>query len=145
MGNLEKKSLEKLARPLLIIVYIILGALAFHLFAKYLFGWLLPFIVGFVVSRLALPFCRWLKTKLKFRNGLASAVSAVIMMIALLAVVGVLGYGISLWVIPYLKRVVSMFSGTMEQLVSTWASIIVWIDDIFPADISEMISMNASV
>ena len=137
--KMEKKSLEKLARPLLIILYIIIGVLVFHIFVKYLFGWFLPFVVGFVVSRLAVPLCKTLKKKLKFRNGLASGLSAVLMMIAVLAVVGALGYGISLWVIPYLKRVTTMFSGTMEQLVSTWASLIVWLDDIFPADISKTI------
>ena len=136
---MENKSLEKLLRPLLIIIYLILGVLAFHLFVKYLFGWFLPFIVGFVVSRLALPLCRWMKKKLKFKNGIASGLSAVIMLVAVLVVVGALGYGGSLWVIPYLKRVISMFSGTMEQLVSTWASLIVWLDDIFPADVSKNI------
>lgn len=136
---MEKKSLEKLARPLLITLYVILGVLAFHIFVKYLFGWFLPFVVGFVVSRLAVPLCKVLKKKLKFGNGLASGLSAVLMMIAVLTVVGALGYGVSLWVIPYLKRVTTMFSGTMEQLISTWASLIVWLDDIFPADISKTI------
>ncbi|MBR4941437.1 MAG: sporulation integral membrane protein YtvI, partial [Clostridia bacterium] len=136
---MEKKSLEKLARPLLIIIYVAVGVLFFHLFVKYLFMWFLPFVIGFVVSRLAIPFCRWLKKKLKFKNGIASAVSAMLMMLALLAVIGAFGYGMSLWVIPYVKRVFTTLSGTMEQLVSTWTSLIVWLDDIFPADISKMI------
>ena len=136
---MEKKPIEKLARPLLIIIYVALGVLAFHLIVKYLFGWFLPFVAGFVVSRLAVPFCKWLKSKLKFKNGIASAVSALLTLVAVLAVVGLLVYGISLWIVPYLRRVVTTFSGTMEQLTSTWASMIVWLDDIFPADISKTI------
>ncbi len=136
---MEKKSLEKLARPLLIIVYILLGVLAFHLFVKYLFMWFLPFVIGFAVSRLALPLCRWAKKKLKMKNGIASALSAVLMMIAVLAVVAAAGYGISLWVVPYIRRVATTLSGTMEQLTSTWASLIVWLDNILPADLSKTV------
>lgn len=136
---LEKRSLEKLARPLLIIVYLILGVLAFHLFVKYLFMWFLPFVIGFAVSRLAIPLCRWGKKKLKMKNGLASALSAVLMMITVLAAVGAVGYVIGLWVVPYIRRVTVTLSGTLEQLTSTWASLIVWMDNILPADISRSI------
>ncbi|MDD6261905.1 MAG: sporulation integral membrane protein YtvI [Clostridiales bacterium] len=136
---MEKKPIEKLVRPLLVLIYVFLGAAAFHVFTKYLFMWFLPFVIGFAVSRMALPLSRAMEKKLKFKNGLASAAASVIMMIAVIAAVGALGYVLALWIIPYVKRVFTTLSGTMEQLTSTWASLIVALDAIFPADVSKSI------
>ncbi len=134
---MEKPSFEKLVRPLVVLIYVALIVLAVHVFVKYLFLWFLPFFIGFVVSRPAIPLARRMTEKLKLRRGFSSAISSLLMVLGALVLVAGLAYVIGLWIVPYIKRVFATLSGTMEQLTATWASLVVTLDDVFPPEMSK--------
>jgi len=79
-------------KPLLTVLYIILGALALYLLFKYALPWTAPFIAAFIVSRIAHPLAERLEKRYKWRRALASALS-VTLVLALLVTAAALVVG----------------------------------------------------
>lgn len=113
---MEEKSLYKLLRPLIWLCYAVLAILAVKYLMSHVLGWFMPFIIAFFVSRLALPLARGLKKKLRFPHGVACVAGTILVMLAVIVVVGLLGFFIALRLIPFFKDLPNTYASAMAEV-----------------------------
>jgi sporulation integral membrane protein YtvI len=130
---MEQKTVYKLIRPLVIIIYVILGAIAFKLFMEHVFKWVLPFIIGFFLSRLALPLSEFMKKKLKTGRRFSCIASSVIVLLACVLAIGFLVFFIYIQLLPFFAGLTDMYSDFAGQLNTTWDKILAFVEKLPPS------------
>lgn len=129
---METKTVYKLIRPLIIIIYVILGVFAFRLFMEHVFRWILPFIIGFFLSRLALPLVRLLNSKLKISKRLSCITASMVVFFGCITLVGLVVFFIYIQLVPFFSDLSKLYSDVTGQLTTTWDSILVLIEKLPP-------------
>lgn len=76
---------NKHLKLLLVLVYILLGVLAFWVVLRYLLPWFMPFLLAFATAALLEPAVRFLIRKFRFRRWFAAGTCAVLVFVILLA------------------------------------------------------------
>lgn len=125
---MEKQSLYKLIKPIIIIIYIILGCLAFKFMMEYVLKWIFPFIIGFLLSRMALPLGRQFEKKLKLHRKISSIAASVIVIILCLLAVGLTVFFIYTRLVPFLAGLSETYQNAAAKITATWDRILTFID-----------------
>ena len=92
------------------LLFSIAATVGFVLIGWKLLGFLMPFVVGWIIASIATPVVNWLEKRLKIRKKLGSA----LIIIGVLALMGTLGY----FAVSWLVSEVSNLDDTMGSLMS---------------------------
>mgnify|MGYP002611206464 CR=1 FL=1 len=77
-----------------------------------LLGFLMPFVVGWIIASIATPVVNWLEKRLKIRKKLGSA----LIIIGVLALMGTLGYFAVSWLVSEVSSLIKDFPEMYVQL-----------------------------
>ena len=99
------------------LLFSIAATVGFVLIGCKLLGFLMPFVVGWIIASIATPVVNWLEKRLKIRKKLGSA----LIIIGVLALMGTLGYFAVSWLVSEFLancRMESRMDG--RQLLRIW-------------------------
>lgn len=94
------------------LLFSIAATVGFVLIGWKLLGFLMPFVVGWIIASIATPVVNWLEKRLKIRKKLGS----VLIIIGVLALMGVLGYFAVSWLISEISSLIKDFPEMYVQL-----------------------------
>ena len=94
------------------LLFSIVATVGFVLIGWKLLGFLMPFVVGWIIASIATPVVNWLEKRLKIRKKLGS----VLIIIGVLALMGVLGYFAVSWLISEISSLIKDFPEMYVQL-----------------------------
>ena len=94
------------------LLFSIVATVGFVLIGWKLLGFLMPFVVGWIIASIATPVVNWLEKRLKIRKKLGSA----LIIIGVLALMGTLGYFAVSWLVSEVSSLVKDFPEMYVQL-----------------------------
>ena len=94
------------------LLFSIAATVGFVLIGWKLLGFLMPFVVGWIIASIATPVVNWLEKRLKIRKKLGSA----LIIIGVLALMGTLGYFAVSWLVSEVSSLVKDFPEMYVQL-----------------------------
>ena len=93
-------------------LFSIAATVGFVLIGWKLLGFLMPFVVGWIIASIATPVVNWLEKRLKIRKKLGSA----LIIIGVLALMGTLGYFAVSWLVSEVSSLIKDFPEMYVQL-----------------------------
>lgn len=94
------------------LLFSIAATVGFVLIGWKLLGFLMPFVVGWIIASIATPVVNWLEKRLKIRKKLGSA----LIIIGVLALMGTLGYFAVSWLVSEVSSLIKDFPEMYVQL-----------------------------
>lgn len=94
------------------LLFSIVATVGFVLIGWKLLGFLMPFVVGWIIASIATPVVNWLEKRLKIRKKLGSA----LIIIGVLALMGTLGYFAVSWLVSEVSSLIKDFPEMYVQL-----------------------------
>lgn len=94
------------------LLFSIAATVAFIWIGLKLLGFLMPFVVGWIIASIATPLVNWLEKRLKIQKKLGSA----LIIILVLALMGVLGYFAISWLVSEISSLIKDFPEMYVQL-----------------------------
>ena len=94
------------------LLFSIVATVGFILIGWKLLGFLMPFVVGWIIASIATPVVNWLEKRLKIRKKLGSA----LIIIGVLALMGTLGYFAVSWLVSEVSSLIKDFPEMYVQL-----------------------------
>ena len=94
------------------LLFSIAATVGFILIGWKLLGFLMPFVVGWIIASIATPVVNWLEKRLKIRKKLGSA----LIIIGVLALMGTLGYFAVSWLVSEVSSLIKDFPEMYVQL-----------------------------
>lgn len=144
------------------LLFSIVATVGFVLIGWKLLGFLMPFVVGWIIASIATPVVNWLEKRLKIRKKLGSA----LIIIGVLALMGTLGYFAVSWLVSEVsslmskiseptvsaagniaKRVPSYLVSTIVAVMSSYffiserEEVVTWVKQIAPKSVTERMIM----
>ncbi len=117
-------------RFLLCLLYAILAALALWILVRYVLAILLPFIIGYILSRAVLSLGRLCHKYLKFPEKFAYGLITLLLCAALIALISWTVYGIATGIVPLARSLLS-FTTTLEERFAEYGTLLErWSDTI---------------
>ena len=121
---MEKDKIYKLIKPVVLIIYIVLGIIAFKLFVEYALKWISPFLIGYLLSRAALPLARWLCKKLKLRFKFSAFLGITVVILFCFVCIGILVYFLYTWLMPFFSGLSKTYADLSVQLSASWEKLL---------------------
>lgn len=114
---------EKKLNWFLNILFVVVAIAGVVLFSKYMLGWILPFLLAFVVSYAILPIIEFLNKKLKLNRTFASVLTVILVIALLLFGVSFGVYKLASELINYLQQLpelIQNFSAMADSIADKW-------------------------
>lgn len=111
MPQLDSKHMGRL-NLIINIFYILIVIVLVYLFAKYLLGWLTPFIIGFILAAIIQPVSKVFSQKLKIKQGICAVILVLLLIVLLLGFL----YLLTLLVIKNIDNITYFLSSLIDSI-----------------------------
>lgn len=116
---MQNESFYKLIKPIIILLYIVIGIYAFKFVMDYVLRWVLPFIIGFLLSRMALPLRTLMINRFRMKDKLASVLATTLVLVLFLGLVVGIIFFLYQGILPFLDNLEQLYEDLSAQLSQT--------------------------